>query len=202
MLYSKHNFEIAEFCGNGDIRPELGGILVAPDKTVATDSFTLVEVTTPPDIPVEDFPAVPGCSIAPVKDRFIFPKAAAKLVLKSLPKKAGLPVLQRAATLQTEHGTAGFVTTNLETHTPTAAKVIDAQYPAYEPLFDKKDEPKSVVRVNAEYLERLGKFFKGFGSGHVRIKTYGESESIMFESETTEPQQARALLMPLRPDTK
>jgi hypothetical protein len=198
MLYTKHNFEVAEFCAKPGVRPELGGILVVPDKTVATDSFTLVEVTVPTDIPFEDFPVVPSCSVSKNGDRFIFPKDAAKLVLRSIPKKASLPVLERAATLQTENGTAGFVTTDLEKHTPVAARVIDGQYPAYEQLFEGKGEPRSTVRLNAEYLEKLAKFFKGFGNGYVTLKTYGEFDAILFESVTAEPQKARALLMPLK----
>jgi hypothetical protein len=197
MLYTKHNFEIAVFCAKSDVHPELRGILVAPDKTAATDSFVLLEVTAPADIPITDFPAVPGVSVMTPTERFIFPKDAAIQVLKSIPRKASQPVMQRAALLQTENGTAGFVTTDLEKHTPVVAREIDAQFPVYEALFPTA-EPKSVVRVNAEYLEKLAKFFRGFGNGHVIVKTFGEFEAILLESVTTDPQKARALLMPIR----
>src|SRR6266852_6055988 len=47
MLYTRHNFEVADFCDTLGVRPQLAGILVTPNGTAATDSYVLLEVSSP-----------------------------------------------------------------------------------------------------------------------------------------------------------
>jgi hypothetical protein len=47
MLYSRNNFEVADFCATSGVRPEITGIHVTPTETAATDNYSLVEVTVP-----------------------------------------------------------------------------------------------------------------------------------------------------------
>jgi DNA polymerase III sliding clamp (beta) subunit (PCNA family) len=200
MLYSRHNFEVADFCAGSELRPELAGILVTPTETAATDSFTLVEVSVPSkDNSEGDFPAIPGHAVKARDDAFIFPKEAAKDVQKSIPKNAkdAPGMLERAAVIETDKGLAGFVTTDLAQTRPTIAHVIEGRFPDYKQLFPTA-APKFVVTVNAKYLERLAKFFAGFDKDRkVTIKTYGVNEPILFEA-SNKVQTARALFMPLR----
>lgn len=202
MLYSRHNFEVADFCAASEIRPELTGILVSPTGTAATDSFVLVEVTAPSrDNSEEDFPATPGNTVKAREDGFIFPRKAAKEVLKTIPKIAkGISGVQsRAAVLETDKGLAGFIATPHGEMRPTIAQEIEGKFPEYQQLFPT-GKPKSVVSVNARYLEKLAKFFAGFAENRkVTIKTYGPNNAIFFEAEN-EVQTARALFMPLRQD--
>src|SRR5437867_5000692 len=176
MLYSRHNFEVADFCAASEIRPELAGILVTPTATAATDSFVLVEVSAPSTENAEkDFPATPGQTVKARDDWFIFPRKAAKEVLKTIPKKTkrDAGVLERAAVLETDKGFAGFIATEPAQTRPTIAREIEGKFPEYQQIFPM-DEPKSVVSVNAMYLEKLAKFFAGFAkNGKVTIKTYG-----------------------------
>ena len=79
MLYTRHNFEVADFCDASGIRPELAGILVTPIGTAATDSYVLLEVSSPSaDNAEKDFPAIPGHAVKARDDQFIFPKEAAR----------------------------------------------------------------------------------------------------------------------------
>jgi len=198
MFYSKHNFAVSQFCSTSSPRPELAGILVAPDKTAASDSFVLVEVSSPTGYPEKDFPKLPGHKLkVNNKESFIFPAKAAKEVERSIPKKmAALPILERAAVIKTQPHSAGFITTDLKTSHPVIAKTIEGEYPAYEQLFTE-DEPQSVVTVNPMYLKKLGAFFSNFSSaGRVKIKIYGSKSAILFEAEN-DAQKARALLMPM-----
>ncbi len=200
MLYTRHNFEVADFCDTRGIRPELAGILVTPDGTAATDSYVLLEVSSPSaDNAEKDFPAIPGHAITARDDQFIFPKESARQVLKTIPKKtdSGSGVVQRAAVLETDKGFAGFIATDHVQIRPTIAKEIEGTFPEYQQLFPTA-KPKSVVSVNAKQQEKLAKFFAGLSKlGNVTIKTYGAQDPILFEAQN-EVQTARALLMPLR----
>lgn len=46
MIYTIHNFTIKEFCAKDSVRPELTGVFVKPNETCATDSFTLIKVSS------------------------------------------------------------------------------------------------------------------------------------------------------------
>jgi len=200
MLYTRHNFEVADFCDTRGIRPERAGILVKPDGMAATDNYVLLEVSSPSaDNAEKDLPAIPGHVVKARDDQFIFPKEAATQVLKTIPKKTdrGLGLLQRAAVLETDKGFAGFIAADPVHIRPTIAKEIAGEFPEYQQIFPT-GEPKSVVSVNAKYLEKLAKFFAGLSkAGKVTIKTYGANDPILFEA-SNEVQTARALLMPLR----
>jgi hypothetical protein len=200
MLYTRHNFEVADFCDTRGVRPVLAGILVTPTGTAATDEYVLLEVSSPSTHNTEkDFPAIPGHALKARDDQFIFPKEAARQVLKTIPKKTdnGSGVLQRAAVLETDKGFAGFIATDQVHIRPTIAKEIEGKFPEYQHVFPTA-KPKSVVSVNAKQLEKLAKFFAGLSNlGNVTITTYGPHRPILFEAQN-EVQTARALLMPLR----
>jgi len=179
MLYTRHNFEVADFCDTRGIRPERAGILVKPDGTAATDNYVLLEVSSPsPDNAEKNFPVIPGHAVKARNDQFIFPKEAARQVLKTIPKKtdSGSGVVQRAAVLATDDGFAGFVAGDPVHIRPTIAKEIEGTFPEYQQLFPTAN-PISVVSVNAKYLEKLAKFFAGLSElGNVTIKTYGAQD--------------------------
>jgi hypothetical protein len=142
---------------------------------------------------------IPGHAVKARDDQFIFPKEAARQVLKTIPKKtdSGQDVLQRAAVLETDQGFAGFIAVDHVHIRPTIAKEIEGKFPEYQHIFPTK-KPKSVISVNAKQLEKLAKFFAGLSKlGNVTIKTYGAHDPILFEAQN-EVQTARALLMPLR----
>jgi hypothetical protein len=127
MLYTRHNFEVADFCDARGIRPELAGILVTPSATAATDGYVLLEVSSPSTDNVEkDFPAIPGHAVKARDDQFIFPKEAARQVLKTTPKKTdgGQGILQRVAVLETDKDLAGFIATDRGETRPTIAREI------------------------------------------------------------------------------
>ena len=50
MLYNKHNLEVAKIASKTTTREELTGVLFTKDKTVASDTFRLLEITTPADM--------------------------------------------------------------------------------------------------------------------------------------------------------
>lgn len=46
-MLNKLNIEVAKFASDSEFRPAITGLLITGEKTVATDSFRLVEITRP-----------------------------------------------------------------------------------------------------------------------------------------------------------
>ena len=202
MLYTRHNFEIARFCAANSARPGLQAVLVAADKTVATDTFTLVEVFAPSEAGDEkDFPKTPGhqYQVEAPHEAFLLPKGVALQVARNIPRRAALPVLERAAVIKSPEGTVGLVTTDLERARPLTVRKVEGSFPIYAHLFPKKKAYR-VLHVNAEYLKNLAAFFSQFTSGPnhtLTLKLYGPTDPVLFEA-ANGVQKARALLMPQR----
>ena len=93
MIYSKENLSIKEFCGD-DTRPVLAGVAFYHNKTVATDSYVLAEVSTPA-IDKNEAPEIPNHrKLGYINNEpIIVDKKSVEKVLKNLPSKTSLPVL-------------------------------------------------------------------------------------------------------------
>ena len=193
MLYNKLNLECAKFASKSEIKPELTGVFFMKDKTVATDSFQLMEITTDKSVKPEDFPkwnnktAMRGCK------PFIAPAKALKDI-KIPTGKNVLPICECVAISNLDDKSVEFLTTNLEVGEVKMVKRIDGKFPEYEQIFPQ-EVAKGEVLVNGEWLAEMAKTLSKFNARNkeIKIKFYGENKPLVLEAGNDE-QKGRALL--------
>ena len=193
MLYNEHNLAVAKIASKSEIREELAGVYFTKDKTTATDSFRLLEVSTPEFDP-KDYPQVEGASAMRGIQPFI---VNAKMLREiKLPKKTSLPILKNVAIKHLHDNRVEFLTTNLESAEIKNVRRINATFPNYEQIFPT-GEPVAEIQVNGEYLAELVAIMAKLDpTSAVNIKFYADNKPVVFEAGTA--QKGRGLLMPLR----
>lgn len=168
-------------------------MLFTPKKTVATDSFRLLEVSVSTIGKAEEFPQPDGMSAMRGCNPFLI---SAKQVAELKPKGAkGLPITEFVAVKHLDDKRVEFLTTDLESSQVKQARRVDAQFPQYEQIFPQGEAVAEVV-LNGEMLAELVKVMAGLHE-QVKVKFYGKDKPLVFECGTTE-QKARGLLMPIK----
>ena len=191
MLYNSLNTEVARFADKSERRPELAAVFFKKDMVVATDTFRLLEISTPANVKPEEFPdAMRGFSPFLVDAR-----AVSKL---KIPKHKTLPALEYAAIKHLDKDNATFLTVDdTLSQSTTTARVVDGTFPDYEAIFPS-GAPVLEITINgkllAELLNTLSKLNK---MSSVKLKLYGTEKPIALFAEN-DTQRARALLMPVR----
>ena len=192
MLYNHLNLSVAKIADSNSGRPELRSVFFTPNKTVATDSFRLIEVSTDTSINLKDFPEaniMRGCSPFMVEARDI-------KNIKLKPNK-NLPILGYMALRHLDDKKVSFVLKPDVTATaePTLHR-IDSRFPDYGKMFPQV-QPKAEVKVNAKYLSGLLDIMGEFNRNEVTIKIYDENKPIVLEAGNVN-QKGRAMVMPIR----
>jgi len=192
MLYNSLNLECARFASKSDNKPELASVFFRSDRTVATDGFRLLEVTTPTDVKPEEFnkDAMRGC--APF---LADAKAVAKIKIS---KHKTLPALDNVAIKHLDKDGATFLLIDDDLSQSTiTARVVDGKFPDYESIFPSGN-PVAEVTINgkllAELLETMAKLNQ---LSSVKIKFYANDKPFALFAEGN-GQAARGLLMPIR----
>ena len=186
MIFNQHNLNVAKFASKGSSRPELQGIFITKDKTVATDSFRLLEVSTPKDKRAEDYDGVMR-GMKPVIVNAEYLKKNIKLkddtiAIKHIDNN-------KIEVLQTIDGMV----------LPKFLPRIEGQFPEYGGIFPTS-KPMAEIKLNAQLLaELLEVMAKMNPTGEVKIKIHGENQPLVIEG-GTENQLSRAMLMPFRAD--
>ena len=163
------------------------------DKTVATDTFRLVEISVPNNVKVSEFPASKKPVMQGVKPVIVGAEMLKKIKLRG---DKNTPITNVLAI-----GHADQERVEFRTHDGSAMVFnrIEGTFPDYEKIFPKK-KPRVEVSVNAEYLagviEQLGKLNS---LNMVNIKIYDDGSPIVIEAKGNE-QSGRAMVMPLRGD--
>lgn len=200
MLYNEKNLAVAAFASKSETRQELAGVFFTADKTIATDSFRLVEVSTVKDVDVESFPKVQGASAMRGCQPFIADAKALKGVKIPKAKRgtvASLPILQYAAIKHLDAQGVAFMVTDLETADIKSVRRIDAKYPEYEQVFPA-GEPIAEVSVNGQMLAEVLAFLATFdGIKSVKMQFHGAGNAIVLTAGNAQ-QKARAMVMPMR----
>ncbi len=199
-LFSKHNFQIADFCAKGSSRPELSGILVEPNRTSATDSFTLISVSTPTGLKTEDYPIFPNKPKPKANFKpFILPQEEAKKLIKPLSRKVSLPILENAVVLQSNGEIAEIGTTDLQSFDGVFCRVIQEGYPKFNNILIEKGSYTEIL-VNPDYLRKMADFFSKFLDGKKELKMKIPKDTInpiRFYG-IKENQEATGLIMPIK----
>lgn len=196
MLYNSLNLEVVKIASKSEMKPELAGVLFKNDRTVATDGFRLLEITTPTGVKPEDFPVVDGAAAMRGCQPFIASAKSLKEI--KIPKvKNGLPILQNVAIKYLDDKRVEFLTTDLETAKITTARRVEGKFPDYEQIFPQ-GAPAAEVVINGELLaELLGIMAKLGGiTKSVKMKFYGKTKPVMLEAGET--QKARGMIMGIK----
>ena len=198
MLLNKNNLNLAEYCDKTNIKPEISGIYITPDETVATDGYVMVIVSTP-KLDIKDFPTDSTAPFTPKQVRAIIPANLAKSVANKLQTNTNLPILENAVIKNFKNEEMiTFLSTNLEIQEETKGQVIKGTYPDYKKILPT-GTPKAQFTVSYEYLKSaitaLAKTAKNDKS--IKIELYGENNPIVLKS-SNDLQTTIALVMPIK----
>jgi len=200
VLLNKHNLAVAEFASKKESRYTLQAIQVTQDETVATNGDYLVRVDTP-KVDIDHFPTVVGTVPTVEAESFLLARQGALDMIKVLPKKTTIPILNHAKVGVDAEGNVQAITTDLETHRPVTIRKVTGQYPNWKALWPKK-APTVTVGVNAAYLAQLAKVAATYaGSCYMEISIWDAQSAIRLDAyDSSTNQHFTALLMSLRGD--
>ncbi|TSD02694.1 MAG: hypothetical protein Athens071426_409 [Parcubacteria group bacterium Athens0714_26] len=172
------------------------GVLFTKDKTVATDSFRLLEITTPSGMKPEDFPIVSDATALKECQPFIVPAKSLREI--KIPKSKTLPIMENVAIKKLDKEQVEFLTTDLETAKITTARIINGKFPDYEKIFPC-DKPIAEILVNGKFLSELLTIMAKLNNlqQEVKIKIYGKDKPMVLEA-SNKNQKARGMLMPIK----
>jgi len=202
MFISKTSTLVHSFAAKDEARPEITGVLLTPDGTMAaTDYYSLAEIKMKSMPKDDDFPLAAGHKKPmPLSAPVILPAKFVASIGQSISPSPSLPILSFAALNGIDENFAHFVTTDLETVQDQKTRIIDGKFPDYEKIFPQ-GKPVVEVTLNPEYLFQAAKlltqFNKGRGVKRVKLSIYQPNEPVIMTSETNE-HTAKVVLMPLR----
>lgn len=196
MIYNKLNLSITDFCKE-ESRQEISGVFFTPDKTVATDSYILIEVERP-EINIDDFPMLER---EEMKDDYIIPVKAVKKINANIPTNKDLPIIENAVFVKSKSGNghlptvAEFATTDLEQTNKVQTKIIEGKYPEYEGIFPTGKEDYS-IKFNPKYLKKLCDFWIKNGKDSMEMKFYNEKPTVI--KDEFDGQKVKAMIMSIK----
>ena len=201
MLLNKNNLAIHTIASKQETKPELMGVYITPEETVATDTFILVAVSTPKG-DAKDFPTrEEGDTMKPKDVRAIIPAPLAKAVMSKIPTKATLPILENAIVSNFKGEKKITITsTDLDVWHDTSGTVIEGAYPAYKQIIPQEN-PKTVTLLNYEYIKKGIEALARTSNQlkEVKIEMYGKNKPVKLTSFNGE-QQTTVIIMPIQSD--
>jgi len=207
-IYNKNNLAIAGACSADSVRPEISGVLFKKDRTVATDSYMMIEVVNPAEMLASEseYPAIPNEKhfVNFPKSGLIIPAVSVNKVKKNLAevKNQILPILQNCVFLSPR--TAGIsliASTDLEKTDIVSVKSIDGQYPNYNRILQNIKGANISVSLDIAKLKQIIDILSTMNlllDGRIKITVNEKNEPFVIKAETKENQQITAVIMPLR----
>jgi len=200
-LLSKGHAVVTKAASTDETRYVLNGVYLEETekglKATATDGCILATVE---DIDkamgAEDFPV----NVMP-KDAengavaAIVPTAAFNDIVKAVPKRVTLPVLERVAVVMGK-ATSTMGVTDLQNPTIKVAQNIDGVYPKYEQIIPR-DKPALAISFDPEYMLKVCQIAKSFGLRGMKME-FTTPESPVKVSGKRDGQSLTIVLMPLR----
>ena len=197
-MLNKHNLKVAEFVSNEKSRYTLDAILVTDKATVATNGHYLVWVSVPTQHKAKDFPVIDHApQVTDEHPPFLLGREDAARILKALPRKQSIPILECAGVVV--KGTQPIVeVTDLDCPQVFRPRPPEGKFPEWENVMPK-EEPVAQFAVNAAYLAKLAKFAAEVNSDDtVVISFWGADKPIRLECADRDSEQGMtALLMPV-----
>jgi len=202
MFFNKYNFLIKDFTDKANVRPEIAGIFVKPNETCATDSFTMIKVSSVKGFDVKDYPVLPHRPKIPTNfNPFILPSEKAQDLVKivSKSKNYSLPILNNIVVMRRSKNDVELGATDLESVNSIQSRIIEGEYPRYNDIFVERGKYIE-VSLNPDFLKKIASFYSSFSDKKgivMRIPVNGESP-IRFFGKRSDGQTAEALLMPIK----
>ncbi len=198
-LLNKHNLNINKFCSSNDSRPELKGVFIEPNRTTATDSFSLVSVSIPIKPDTTNFPEIPNQPKPQANFKpFIMPKEKAEELTKYLSKKASVPIMEFLGVVKSSENIAEVLVNGTTGFEKNSFNIITGKYPEFNEILLEKGSYEEIT-INPEYLKKMADYFIKFSDKFVKIKIPSGKDKkrpIRFEGENT-LQKATGLIMPI-----
>ena len=198
MLYNNHNLAVAKFAAKDGIRQEIAGVLFTKEKTAATDSICLLEVSTDTALKVKDYPKVQSASAMRGFKPFI---VLAEWMNKiKLPSHRFLPALNSVAVKHIADSKVDF----LISEEGTTAQIlsiprVSGKYPDYEKIFPKS-KPKAHFMINGVKMAELLKVMAALPPlKGVEVFYYGKNKPIELRAHS-DTQKSRGLIMLMKED--
>jgi len=204
---NKFNFLIHTFCAKEVTRPEIGGIFITPSHTTATDSFTMIKVSTPKNLDVNDYPVIPNRP-KPISDfkSFILSKEKAKSIVSifnSQEDSDSLPILNNAVIVRNDKERVEIGKTDLESYDSIMSRKVEGEFPKYNELFEESGKFIE-IEVNPKLLKKVIDFYVNFidsPKGSIKIKIPVKKDSpIRFNAKRMDGQETSALLAIVKTD--
>ena len=203
MLINRANLSVLHAATDDESRRHsLYGVLVEPDgTTVATDGTMLARVSPCPLLDSE-FPEIPGLLPLPEPKQVLLSLDMAKGVLKALPTKSVVPVLQTARIGLNSSGDAIVTVTDLQ-RVQTFATEKDFTFPKYQAVFPSKVATGVAnIGLNVLLLAKILAVVKAFkdtkANPGLKLTFYDPEAPVLLETENGEGQTLTMLLMPYK----
>ena len=195
MIYNKNNLAVAKIASKNKSRRSIAGVLFTPEKTVATDSFRLIEMSVPKDVKADAFPMPEGMKA----DNFVgsFVIDAESLKGFTLPNVSSMPILNNTVVSKQDEKSVDFFRKDLNNESFQTFRKVDEDYPEYEGIFPT-GKPQAEISVNAKFLKDLVGILGNLDkqSSKVRIAIYPNGKPMVITAKNNE-QEGRAMLMPI-----
>lgn len=195
MLINAANLAVKDFAAKKSPRPIIQGVFITPDVTVATDSYSLLEVANP----MVDEKELPTNLQGHIKESFVLELDDAVRIQKNLstvPETKILPILSNIAFCSSEEGKTARIGLSMQ----TGVKTLQGEFPDYQSLFPINDASYLQIRLNADYLYKMAAYFKKYAKDKtITISMKDSSNPLIFTGETEEnSQNIRGIIMPMR----
>ena len=223
QLLNKNNFAVSFAAAKEQSRYTMHAILVTDQETVATDGHILARVSLPTEAKKQDFPNPPGFTPNGFTKALV-PVLTCKDIEKAIPKKPNFPILQHAA-ITTSEKNVQVAVNDLESPRVFTVKPPEGQFPNWDSsaLWDhskpaeparnglpaqpaKDGKPVIDIAFDANLLKRVldaaVKFSNGDRIKPVRLRFYGNNDSMRFDMVNDDGQELNGLVMPVRSDVK
>lgn len=201
-MLNRNNLKVAEFAGGKEFRRYTQDAILVTDKaTIATNGHYLVWVSVPAQHKAQDFPVIDHApKVTDEHPPFQLGREDAAKILKALPRKQSIPILECAGVVV--KGTQPIVeVTDLDCPQVFRPRPPEGKFPKWENGMPK-EEPVAQFAVNAAYLAKLAKFAAEVNSADkptVVISFWGADKGIRLECADRDGEQGMtALLMPVR----
>jgi hypothetical protein len=203
MIYNEHNLAVAKIASKDERRPAITGVYFMKDKSVATDSFRLLEVSVSDKDRVESFNKLMKVRSQPSAlmgfKPFIVPAKAVKEIKIKKNSSSLLSIEEYAGVKHVDNKKVEFITTGEGGADIKVMARIDDKFPDYEGIFPAGSvKPEAEILINAELLaELLAVMGKINDKREVKIKIYGPEKPVVLEVKG-EGQKGRGMIMPIR----
>jgi DNA polymerase III sliding clamp (beta) subunit (PCNA family) len=205
MIFNKNNLLAYEFCSDDNSRPQIASVLFKRDRTIATDSYCLIEIKNNFNFDPADLPLLPDKSKPLVnfaKAGYMIPQKSVKKAMSNLKENKSLPILSNCWFLQPkDQATSVIVSTDLEQADSVVVRNVEGNYPDINSVMPQDDQVKSKMVIDVKYLKRACDVLAKMSlakNDNIELCFIANDKPLMIKAKTKEDQEVKVLIMPIR----